>query len=569
MAKKAVKQRANSPSPAVPDPLSDFSLPNLNCTEEIPPPGGEELGAWFDEDAAQIACDFFPTYLRHTEGEWAGKPFNLRPDQRAVVRLLFGWKRADGTRLFRTLWYEIGRKNGKTEFAAGLSLLLLIVDGEFGGQVYSLALDENQAKIVFNKAGVMVGFSPSLMDDLEVFKKSIFCAALLSRFEALSSSPGGKHGFSPSGVIGDEVHEWPDGELYEVVCEGMGARRQPLSILTTTAGIRGKSYAWAQHEYALQVLAGTVVDPTMLVIIFAADDDRAQDDPEYWTTREAWEAANPGLGISPKIEFLEAQCARAKLSNRLENRFKRFYLNLWTEQAVRWLRMSDWDACKGEVSWKELTAELVGRECYVGVDLSTKKDLTCVCFAFPPEADDPDGETILLFRFYVPEATVPNRVQEDKVPYDDWVRQGALIATNGTVIDYKQIESDLLADADRFVIQEVAYDPWNATEFATRMGDEGLEMVEFRQGYASMSEPCKNFEALLMSNRIRHGGHPVARWNAGNIAVVMDDRENIAPAKKKSAERIDGIVAAIMATGRAAVHVDTTSIYAKRGLVVV
>lgn len=550
-------------------PLLVYSLPGINCTEEDPPPGGEDLGAWFDEAAAEAACEFFPTYLRHTEGEWAGKAFHLRPDQRAVVRLLFGWKREDGSRLFRTLWYEIARKNGKTEFAAGLALLIQIGDGEIGGQVYSVAVDKDQAKIVFDKACVMVNYSRILSEDLTVFKTSIFCSALGARFLPLSSSPATKHGFSPTGVIGDEVHEWPDGEIYEVVTEGMGARRQPLSVLTTTAGIRGKSYAWSQHEYALQILAGTVEDPTFLAIIFAADDERAQDDPEYWTSREAWEAANPGLGISPKIEFLEAQCARAKLSNRLENRFKRFYLNLWTEQAIRWLRMSDWDACKGDVSWKDLTDTLIGRECYVGVDLSTKKDLTVVCFAFPPDKGDEDGETILLFRFYVPEETVPNRVQEDKVPYDDWVKQGALTTTNGAVIDYKKIEADLLADAERFVIQEVAYDPWNATEFATRMGDEGLEMVEFRQGYASISEPCKNFEALLMSNKIRHGGQPVARWNAGNIAVVTDDRENIAPAKKKSADRIDGIVAAIMATGRAAVHTDTTSVYSKRGLVVV
>lgn len=535
-------------------PRSDFST-RLNCTEETPPPGGEALGAWFDEAAADAACAFFPVYLRHTEGEWAGRPFHLRRDQRLVVRLLFGWKRADGTRLFRTLWYEVPRKNGKTEFAAGLALLIEVADREVGGQIYSIAVDKDQAKIVFNKAGIMVGYSPLLSADLAVMKTTIYCPELEANFRPLSSSPSTKHGFSPTGVIGDEVHEWPNGELFEVVAEGMGARRQPLTILTTTAGQRGVGYAWEQHEYARQVRDEMVEDPTLLVVIFAADEDRCDDDPDYWATEEAWREANPGLGISPKLDFMRQQADRAKRSNRLENRFKRFYLNLWTEQAVRWLRISDWDGCRGEVHWKELEEFLRGRRCFAGLDLSTKVDLSTICYDFPPaDPDDPDDPHFLLWRYFVPAARIERRVDDDKVPYDHWVAQGAITATEGNVIHYGAIERQLLADADRFEIQEVAYDPWNATQLATRMQDEGLTMVEFRQGYGSMSEPSKDFEALCISGRLRHGGNPVARWNAGNVAITSDPADNIKPAKDKSAERIDGIVAAIMAHGRASVH---------------
>lgn len=296
----------------------------MDQTLPIPPMprGAEKFGAWWDEGSAQRACAFFPAMLRHTEGEWAGKPFYLRDWQRdQIVRPLFGWKREDGTRLYRSAWIEIPRKNGKTELAAGLALLLIFVDQEFGGQGYSMAVDEDQAKIVFNKATVMVSMNEALSNRLELLKKSIFCPALQSSFKPLSSGPRGKHGFSPTFAIGDEVHEWRDGELADVVHKGTAARRQPLEIYITTAGINGIGYAWEQHELALEIIAGDVIDPTFLPVIFAAGEN------DDWTKEETWRKANPNYGISVKPDYMREEAAKAARSPRAENDFRRFHLN--------------------------------------------------------------------------------------------------------------------------------------------------------------------------------------------------------------------------------------------------
>ena len=516
------------------------------------PLGGEQFGAWFDEGAAQLACEFFPRYLRHTEAEWAGRPFELAPWQRdRVIRPLFGWKRVDGTRLIRTVYLEVGRKNGKTELAAGVSLIAMMADGEFNGQAYSLACDKDQAKIVFEKAGVMVGFSDELGRHLEVYKTSIFCPALMARFKPLSSKPSTKQGFSPSVVVGDEIHEWPDGELYQVVHDGEAARSQPIELLLTTAGAGREGFGWEKHEYAKKVTEGIIIDPAFLPVIFAADPD------DDWTDEAVWEKANPNMGVSPKIEFLRAQFKAARENPRLENNFRRYHLSQWTDQVIRWIPMARWDACPDV----PLSLEgMVGRHCFGGLDLSSTTDITALALAFP----DAGGGYDLLVRFWMPGHGLKDRCRRDGVSYDVWAAEGWITLTEGDTVDYDLIRAeitgcgegvDVLAApvvTDHVDLRGLAIDRWNATQITTQLGGDGVEVVPFGQGYKDMSPAAKEWEKLVFDGKINHGGNPVLRWMMSCVEIQTDPADNIKPvkpARHTSKARIDGIIAGIMAIG--------------------
>ena len=309
----------------------------------VPPaPRGAPEGCYFDNDSAQAACDFFSRYLRHTEAEWAGRPFHLRPWQSdEIVRPLFGWKRPDGLRLYRVAYIEIPKKNGKTELAAGIGLLLEVGDGAIGAQVYAIAVDKAQASLVFDKAAVMVGLSAELSKLITPFTTSLFCEELLASFKPLSSLPAGKHGISVSASIGDELHAWKSGELQDIVHKGTAAWSQPLEFYITTAGLHGVGFGWEMHDRAVKVRDGEITDPELLVVIYAANDD------DDWTDPEVWAAANPNLGISPKLDYMEKECAKAQESARAENDFRRFHLNQWVEQVTRWIAVEKWDASAG------------------------------------------------------------------------------------------------------------------------------------------------------------------------------------------------------------------------------
>lgn len=461
------------------------------------------------------------------------------------MRTIFGWKKADGTRLIRVAYIEIPRKNGKTEFAAGLSLLLLLGDSEFGGQGYAMAADKDQAKIVFNKASVMVQFSDLLMQHCDAFKTSVYCGQLMASFKPLSRMPGTKQGFSPSFAIGDEIHVWPTGELADVVHKGTAARRQPLEIYITTAGIKGVGFGWEMHDRAAKILDGTLVDPSFLAVIFAANEN------DDWKDEATWAKANPNMGVSPKLDYLRSECANAQDSPRKENEFKRYHLNLWTEQVTRWIPIEAWDACAGEIGWRDLPAAMKGRRCFAAVDLSAKVDLSAQVLMFPP--DEKGGRWHVVPRLYLPKDRIEFASKRDRLPYEAWERMGALTLTPGNVIDYGYIEQQLMADASLFEIVETGFDPWNATQFSVRMQGEGLAMKEFRQGYGSMSEPSKQFEAEILSGRLHHGGHPVLREMVKAVSVATDPAGNIKPDKSAATLRIDGVVAAIMGMGLALV----------------
>jgi phage terminase large subunit-like protein len=430
---------------------------------------------------------------------------------------------------------------------SGLSLYLLTADGEPGAEVYSAAVDRDQASIVYTEAANMVEASPHLSSRLNVVRstKRIVFPQQRSFYKALSADVSAQEGLNAHAILIDELHAQKNRQLWDTLRYAGSARRQPLHLSITTAGYDKHSICWEQHAYASQVLDGTIDDPSFFGFIAAADDN------DDWTTEATWRKANPSFGITMDATQFGEDCREARESPAKENTFRRYRLNQWTEQDVRWLSMEKWDACS------ELSDELEGRTCYAGLDLSSTTDLTAFVLVFPG-----DDRYDVLSWFWVPEDGARQREKKDRVPYRTWIKQGLIEATPGEVVDYDCIKQTIVALGEKYNIAEIAVDRWNATQITSQLAGEGFEIVAFGQGFASMNSPTKKLEELVLGKKLAHGGNPVLRWMAGNVSIEKDAADNWKPSKKRSPERIDGIVALIMATGRAALHdLPTWSVY--------
>lgn len=498
-------------------------------------------GLVFDRAAGVYAITFIERFCRHSKGEWAGRPLTLSPWQQFFLWVLFGWKRADGTRRFRTAWLEVARKNGKSTLAAGLALLLLVADHEAGAEVYSVATKKDQAKIVWGEAERMVKASPELRTRVATLRNNLSVVATHSKLEPLSSDENTLDGLNPHGAIADEVHAWRNRLLWDVMETATGSRRQPLLIAITTAGFDRTSVAFENHEYAQKVLQGLVPDDSFFALIYAIDDE------DRWEDEACWPKANPNLGVSVKVDDLRRKAVKAKEMPAAQNALRRLHLNQWTEQQTRWIDLDLWDAGARDVD----LATLAGRPCYAALDLSSTTDLSALALVFPPAVDETDWRALL--RFWLPRDNMAKRVRTDRVPYDVWADQGWIRLTDGNVIDYDVIRADVRELAELVEIREVAFDRWNATQLSTQLAGDGFTMVEFGQGFASMAAPTRALEEKLVGRTLAHGGNPVLRWMAMNVTVQQDAAGNRKPDKGKSRERIDGIVALLMALGRATV----------------
>ena len=531
---------------------------------------------YFDKDAADRACEFFPRFLRHTKGEWAGQPFELRPWQRKIVRTLFGWKRrADGLRRYRILFLFVPKKNGKSTFAAGLALCLLYIDGEPGAEVYSLAADRDQANIVFDQAKKMVEGSPALLRRTRPFKRELFVPATLSYYRVLSADVPSKHGLNPQAILFDELHVQDDRDMWDTVRTGIGARRQPVIVAMTTAGFDKKTLCGEMYDKAIQVRDGLIEDDAFLPVIYGIGEK------EDWEDPKVWKRVNPNWGFSVKVDDFEQQYREARQSPGFQNTFLRLRLNRWTQQEVRWILRKQWEACAGPLSWQEMAEALKGKSCYAGLDLSTTTDLSSLILLFDSsvEPDDPNypteeeiegaganilvpgfeygdplpGYDILPF-FWCPEEGIRIRSKKDRAPYDVWARDGALIATEGDAVDHNFIRRKIQDLGRDYTIQEIGYDRFNAHKLAVELEQEdGFTMAAISQGFGAMNTPTKALDILYRRRQIRHGGHPVLAWCADNVSIDLDAYDNWKPSKTKSRERIDGIVALVMALARALV----------------
>lgn len=511
-------------------------------------------GLAFSEERAKAALRFISN-LTHTKDKWAGKDFEPRPWQKTIIRELFGRMRADDPtrRAYRTCYIEIPRKNGKSEIAAAFALFGLVGDGVIGAEVYSAAADREQAALVFNVAANMVRNDPRLSARLKIIdsQKRIVDHQTGSFYRAISAEAYSKHGFNASMVIYDELHVAPNRDLWDVLTTSMGARSEPLVIAITTAGYDRHSICWEQHDYAQKILNGTVKDPTFYPVIYAAPEDAD------WTDEDVWKACNPALQDFRDIDEMRALAHKAREIPALQNTFRNLYLNQWTEQSQRWIDMTAWNACAGPMDWKQLREAMKGKRCVGGLDLSSRTDLTALALVFD---DEDDGMTLVPF-FWVPEEGISKRSRVDRVPYDQWVNDGLITPTPGNVVDQGYIREDINRLAEEYKLAELAFDPWNATKLSVELAGDGIQVVELRQGFRSLSEPTKHLGALVTGRQLRHGGHPVLKWMASNMVVRQDPNGNLAPDKSKVTERIDGIVAAIMGIAAALVHQETEPSY--------
>lgn len=527
---------------------------------------GPSRGLRFDPDKAEQAVEFF-SYLKHSKGEWAGQEFRLEPWQMFTIWVSFGWMNAAGYRRFRTVYEEVPRKNGKSTKAAGVGLKLAFADGEDGAEVYSAATKHDQALIVWGEAMRMVRATPDLSARIQIFKNNLSRLDKYQKYEPLGADEDTLDGLNVHGAIVDELHAHKTRGVFDLMETGTSARRQPMLFAITTAGTDQSetSVCWEQHVYAEQVLRKVIADDSYFSFIASMDEG------DDWQDERNWYKANPNLGVSKKLDYMRDQARKAKNMPAKLNSFLRLDLNRWTQQVSRWIDMLLWDANAGPPID---AATLRGRKCYGGLDLSSVSDLTAWVLVFPdPVVQD---RLTILPRLWCPEARLLKDGDEDapdrrRNPYADqyqaWHRDGWLLTTPGNAIDYDTIKAQILADAQMFQLEEVAVDRlFQGYQLSMQLADEGLTVAACGMGYMSMAGPCKEFERRLLEKQLQHGGHPVLKWMANNVAVREDPAGNLKPDKASSQGKIDGIIGILLALDRAMRHTTTTSVYESRGL---
>lgn len=509
----------------------------------------------YDQEKADKAVRFF-SRLKHTKGQWRGVPFDLLDWQDKIIRDLFGTVKADGMRQYETAYIEVPKKNGKSELAAGVGLKLTCADNEWAAEVYGAAADRAQASIVFDIAVDMVDQWPALRAKCKLLlaTKRIVYKPTNSFYQVLSAEAYTKHGINAHGVIFDELHAQPNRELYDVLTHGSGdARRQPMFFLITTAGHDQESICWEVHEKARRILDKQIDDKSFYPVIYSASQD------DDWADEKVWHETNPSLGVTIHVDKVRKAFNSAKENPAEENLFRRLRLNQWTSQETRYIPMDKWSACGGLVNEQGLKRQA----CYAGLDLSTRSDITSFVALFWRVKQRKLYYEVLP-KFWLPEAIGKLLESKHNVPITRWKREGFLKLTEGDVVDYRVVEHDIKSFCRNHDVQEIAFDPWNATMLTQNLADEDIEMVEFRQGFASMSPPTKELLALILDRKLNHGGNPVLRWMADCMTVKQDPAGNVKPVKPdrhKSGKRIDGIVALIMALGRAMVQPEIRSVY--------
>lgn len=479
--------------------------------------------------------------LTHTKGAHAGQPFRLRKwQERGIIRPLFTTDK-NGRRVYRTCLLMMPRKNGKTELAAALALDGLLFDGEQGAEVYSAAADKDQASLVFHVAAQMCRNDPALNALVEIVdsQKRIVHRASGSFYRAISSEAPTKHGYNCSRLIYDELHAaGTDRDLWDVLTTSTGARDQPLVIAISTAGFDRHSILWELYTYAKRVQADPSLDPSFLPIIYEAPQGAD------WTDERVWRECNPALGDFRSLEEMRTACARAKLIPEQENTFRRLYLNQWTEQSSRWISLDAWDKCAtsppGNLEPR--------RACFLGLDLSSTRDFTALVAVFP----DPVGAGFdVRAHFFIPEDTAGERERRDHLPITQWAREGWITLTPGPVVNYEMVRATVNQWAARYQVREIGVDPWNATDLVTRLSEQdGLTCVLLRQGYATLSAPSKSLDTAILARALRHDGNPVMRRMVSVVAVETDAAGNVKPSKVHSSDRIDGVIALILAIDR-------------------
>lgn len=511
-----------------------------------------------DKERALETIEFMQM-LKLTD-DFYGQPFILLDWQYEVLWNVYGTVNDKGYRQYRYAYLEIPKKNAKTTTIAGLGVYHLTCDGP-QGQIYCCAADRSQAALVYKAAVAMIDQDEELKQLLKVTesRKEIENIETGTIMKVLSAEAYTKHGINPTVVIFDELHAQPNRELWDVMTFGAGAaRKEPLWWVITTAGDDPdkNSIGWEIHEQARKIRDGELIDPTWYVKIYCAKEDADIFD------EATWYEANPSLGHTISIESVRLEAIAARNSEAAERLFRWLRLNQWISvKRIGWLPLTLWDSTVGK--WSK--ADLIGKKCYPGMDLSSTIDLTGLALVFPPQDGIPDWR--VLIEGWIPEDNMKERIKRDNVPYDRWVKQGFLHATPGDVVDYEFVEARIVTLSKQYKFLPGGTDPWNSRMLTQRLQKEDVEFLEVQQNMANMSPAMKEIERLLRSGQFTHEENPLARWCFGNVVTAVDGNENIKPMKNKSKDRIDLTVAWI--NGMAiAIRLETvdTSVYETRGV---
>ena len=491
-----------------------------------------DKGWYFDRKAAIRAIGFIEK-LKHTKGKWAGQRFKLESWQQFILWNIFGWMKADGTRRFRYVYVEIARKNGKTALSAGIGLYMLFADGEARPEVYSAATVKDQARICFSDA-VEIVKKTDLKNYLSPYRNSIVYELKGGTMKPLSSDYGTHDGLNPSCGIIDEFHAHKDSGMFDVIKSAFGARRQPLMFIITTAGFNKNGACYAYRSNVIKILQGINEDDSLFGIIYTLDSKEEWDNPKMWIK------SNPNLGVSVFPEYLADQVNDAKNRPEAVRNVMTKNVNLWVDAEKTWILDDMWQKCIGTTDIKSLR----GCKCWGGLDLSNVSDITAFVLLFHE-----NEKFQLLPFFWIPEDKMLEKIRKENINYDKWSSLGFVKVTAGNVLDYDFVKADILQIAEIYDLQSTAYDRWNASQTIIDLQNEGMECSPFGQGYGSMGAPTKEFEKMVLTEKIEHFGNPVLRWMMASTVVKTDPAGNIKPDKEKSSQKIDGIVASIMALG--------------------
>lgn len=529
--------------------------PRLACQRHLDDLAAAESPYRFDPAAANRVCGFIEL-LPHTKGRWAQRKEKIRLEdwQCFILCVVFGWlRKLDGLRRFRRVYIEVPRKNGKSAITAAVGLHMFANDGEYGAEVYSGSGTEKQAWEVFGPARLMAKNTPALLEAFGIAAnaKNLHILGTASKFEPIIGKPG--DGASPSFAITDEYHEHQTDDQYDTMLTGMGAREQPIAWVITTAGSDTAGPCYAQRSEVMDVLSGTVENDELFGIIYTVDDG------DDWTSEAALQKANPNLGVSVSLEFLQQQQRDAVNSPRKQSTFKTKHLNLWVTAASPFFNLEKWNRL-ADTGLQEV--QFLGVPCWGGLDLASKIDLAAEVKLFRRD-EGPKPHWYVFGRYYIPEERAED---PDKKHYAGWVEQGHLVATPGNVTDYDAIEAGLKADAERYTYAQIGVDPYNATQIMTHLSGIGLEVVEVPQTVAHLSEAMKQVQAVIEDGRIHHDGNPVLAWAIGNVTAQVDRNDNVFPRKERLENKIDPAVALIIAMGRAMSGEGSGFVYHDRGI---
>lgn len=508
----------------------------LNDLRRWGPEGGDY---YFDEKEASRPCWFIEN-LTHTKGELAGRAIHLEPWQCFLLTTLFGWKAKAGNRRFRSAYVEVGRGNGKSTLLSGIGLFCLCADHEPGAEVYSFATTREQAKIVFGDAQTMARGNRALQEayGLEVTAHALYVPATNSTFQAKSAEGSTLDGLNTHLAIIDELHAHKKRDVFDVVETSLGKRRNSLMVSITTAGVDRTGICYEQRTLVTKILSGSLQDESYFGIIYTLDLD------DDWKSDEALAKANPNWGVSVRPEVIRALQAKAIATPSAENNFKTKHLDVWCNADVGWMDMKAWDACADE-SLDE--SDFDGEPCWLGLDLASTSDMTAKVKIFQRKIDGA-SHYYLFGDYWLPRTAIERGVNSQ---YQGWEYLGYLHVCEGPVTDFAEIRDSILEDCGRYSVQSVAYDPFQAVQLSKELSDDGVPMVLCKQTVANLSDPMKQFQALVLDHRLHFNGDPVLTWMVSNVVCHVDVKENIYPRKDAPENKIDGVVAGIMALSRA------------------